>query len=172
MLQAQIGGSSNPGSLRAGINYVFLSDSDSQGLLFQNTLHHYVGKRFGVGVNLGLLSAKNYDEAMQIYTVQNAFYMASVEGTFDLMQNESVAFRLGVGPAVRHRSEISSDPEDQGTQDGSVTHIKTTDIGVDAFIENDFSILRNGVAGGRVGYFYYTKGTAVLSIGIHLGFSF
>ncbi|GAB3819352.1 hypothetical protein GCM10028895_17670 [Pontibacter rugosus] len=165
-------GAGDPGALKAGINYVWLSDSDSQGLMFQNSLQHYVGKRLGVGVNLGLLSAKRYDDAMEIFTVQNTFYMASLQGTFDLMQKETVSFRIGAGPAVRHRSEITSDEIDQGTQDGSVSHLKKTDFGFDAFIENDFSIFRNGIAGGRIGYFYYTEGTAVLSIGLHLGFSF
>ncbi|ARS35898.1 hypothetical protein CA264_10880 [Pontibacter actiniarum] len=161
-----------PAMLKAGVNFVWLSENDSQGLMFSNSFDHYLSDRLAVGLSLGLLSAKRYDEAKEIYTVQNTFYMASLEATFDILQNESVAFRLGAGPTARHRAEINSDPEDEGTQDGSVTHIKTSDVGAFGFIENDFNILRNGVAGGRIAYFHYSEGTPVLSIGMHLGFKF
>lgn len=166
------GAGKEPASLRAGVSFVWLSENDSQGLMFSNSFNHYLGKRLLLGLNVGLLSAKRYDDAKQIYTIQNTFFMGSVDAAFDVMQGEIVTFRLGAGPSFRHRAEINSDPEGQGTIDGSVTHIKTSDVGVHGFLENDFSILRNGVAGGRVSYFHYTEGTPVLSIGLHLGFKF
>ncbi|AKD05267.1 hypothetical protein POKO110462_14535 [Pontibacter korlensis] len=166
------GAGKEPAALKAGVNFVWLSENDSQGMMFSNSFSHYVGKRLSVGLNLGLLSAKRYDDAKQIYTVQNTFYMGSLEAAFDVMQGETVSFRLGAGPSARHRAEVNSDPEGQGTQDGSVTHIKTSDVGFHGFFENDFNILRNGVAGGRVSYFHYTEGTPILSIGLHLGFKF
>lgn len=162
----------NPSSLRASVSYVYLSDFDSQGLMFSNRLHHYLGERFGVGMNLGLLSGSRYDKSSEIYTIKSTYYMGGFEASFDLLQNETLVFRLGGGPTARHRSEINSDPEDIGTVDGSVVHIKTSDVGFTGFIENDFGILRNGVAGGRVEYLYYTKGTPVLALGLHVGFSF
>ncbi|WP_299754463.1 hypothetical protein [uncultured Pontibacter sp.] len=166
------GAGKEPASVKAGVNFVWLSENDSQGLMFSNSLSHYLGSRLSLGLNLGLLSAKRYDEAKKIYTIQNTFYMASLEAAFDVMQGESVSFRLGAGPSFRHRAEVNSDPEEQGTQDGSVTHIKTSDVGAFGFIENDFNILRNGVAGGRISYFHYKEGTPVLSIGLHVGFKF
>ncbi|OKL40193.1 hypothetical protein [Pontibacter flavimaris] len=159
-------------SLKAGVNFVWLSENDSQGLMFSNNLSHYLSDRVSLGLNLGLLSAKRYDDAKQIYTIQNTFFMSSLEAAFDVMQGEIVTFRLGAGPSFRHRAEINSDPEGQGTVDGSVTHIKTSDIGLHGFLENDFGILRNGVAGGRISYFHYKEGTPILSIGLHLGFKF
>lgn len=154
------------------MSFAWLSDFDSQGLMFGNRLHHYLGERFGAGVTLGMLSSSRFDKVKDIYTIKSTYYMWGVEGTFDLLQNESVAFRIGAGPAARHRSEISTENELGGTKDGSVTHIRTSDVGVSGFIENDFGILRNGMAGGRIEYIYYTKGTPVLSLGLHLGFRF
>ena len=165
-------GKNEPTSLRANVGFAWLSDFDSQGLVFGNRLHHYLGERFGAGVTLGLLSSSRFDKVKDIYTIKSTYYMWGVEGTFDLLQNESVAFRVGAGPAARHRSEISTEDEIGGTKDGSVTHVRTADVGVSGFIENDFGILRNGMAGGRVEYIYYTKGTPVLSVGLHLGFRF
>jgi hypothetical protein len=166
------GAGKEPTSLKAGVNFVWLSENDSQGLMFSNSFSHYLGKRLALGLNLGLLSAKRYDDAKKIFTVQNTFYMGSVEAAFDVMNGEKVDVRLGAGPAFRHRAEINSDPEDQGTQDGSVTHIKTSDVGLHGFLENDFGILRNGIAGGRIAYYHFTDGTPILSIGLHLGFRF
>jgi hypothetical protein len=166
------GAGKEPSSLKAGVNFVWLSENDSQGLMFSNNFSHYLSDRLSLGLNLGLLSAKRYDDAKQIYTVQNTFFMSSVDAAFDVMQGEIVTFRLGAGPSFRHRAEINSDPEGQGTVDGSVTHIKTSDIGVQGFLENDFGILRNGIAGGRISYFHYKDGTPILSIGLHLGFKF
>ncbi|GAA4428789.1 hypothetical protein GCM10023188_13410 [Pontibacter saemangeumensis] len=165
-------GSDEPTSLRASVNFVWLSDFDSQGLSFSNRLHHYLGERFGAGLTLGLLSSSRFDKVKDIYTIKSTYYMWGVEGTFDVLKNETVAFRLGAGPAARHRSEISTEDEVGGTKDGSVSHIRTADVGVTAFIENDFGIFRNGMAGGRVEYMYYTKGTPVLSVGLHVGYSF
>lgn len=161
-----------PTTLKAGVSYVWLSDYDSQGLMFYNDFHHYVGGKVAVGMNIAALSASRYDEGMKIYTIKNTFYMASMHATVDLMQNETLAMRLGAGPTVRHRAEINSDAEGEGTVDGSVEHIRTSDVGAVGYLENDFFIFKNGVAGGRIGYHYYTKGTAVFSLGFHLGFSF
>ncbi|GAB3526777.1 hypothetical protein GCM10027443_02410 [Pontibacter brevis] len=162
----------DPSSLRGSVSYVWLSDFDSQGIMFSNRLQHYLGKRFGLGINLGVLTGSRYDESSKIYTIKTSHYMGGFETSYDLLQNETVVFRLGVGATARHRSEINTDPEDFGTVDGSVVHIRTADVGVTGFIENDFGILRNGVAGGRVEYLYYTKGTPVLAVGLHVGFTF
>lgn len=165
-------GSSDPTSLRASVNFVWLSDFDSQGLMFSNRLHHYLGERFGAGLTVGLLSSSRFDKVKDIYTIKSSHYMWGVEGTFDVLRNETVAFRLGAGPAARHRSEISTDEEAGSTTDGTVSHIRTADVGFNAFIENDFDILNKGVAGGRVEYIYFTKGTPVLAVGLHVGFRF
>lgn len=166
------GGVKEPGALKAGVHFVWLSENDSQGLMFNNSFTHYLGDRFGLGLNIGLLSAKRYDDSKQIYTIQNTYVIGSLEAAYDVMQGETVSFRLGAGPSARHRAEINSDIEGQGTVDGSVTHIKTSDMGFFGFIENDFGILRNGVAGGRISYYHYFDGTPILSIGAHLGFRF
>ena len=158
--------------MRASAGFVWLSDFDSQGLMFSNRLHHYVGERFGVGLTAGLLSSSRYDKVKEIYTIKSSYYMAGLEASFDILQNESVAFRVGAGPMARHRSEISTDNANGGTQDGSVVHVRTSDVGFNGYIENDFGILRNGVAGGRVEYMYFTEGTPVLAISLHLGFRF
>ncbi|WP_299820950.1 hypothetical protein [uncultured Pontibacter sp.] len=161
----------DPNMVKAGVSYIWLSEYDSQGIMFSNSFSHHFSDRFAVGLNLGLASGSRYDDVKEIYSIKNAFYMGNLEASFDVMNNESVAFRLGGGVGARHRAEINSNSED-GTVDGSVKHIKTSDVGFNGFIENDFNILRNGVAGGRVGYFYYKSGTSVLSIGLHLGFKF
>ncbi len=161
----------NPNTLKAGIGYVWLSDYDSQGLMFYNSYSHAIGKRAGIGANFGLLNASRYDDTKQIYSIQNTFYMGSLDLMFEPLKNESVVFRLGAGPAIRHRAEINSNAED-GTVDGSVKHIRTSDVGFNGYIENDFNILKNGVAGGRVEYFYFTEGSPVFSIGLHIGFKF
>ena len=165
-------GSKDSGSLRASVSYVWLSDFDSQGLMFNNRLYHYLGERLGIALNMGMLAGSRYDESSKIYTIKNTYYMGGFEIYYDLLQNETVVFRLGGGPTARHRSEINTDPEDIGTVDGSVVHIRTADVGFNGFIENDFGILRNGVAGGRVEYLHYTKGTPVLAVGLHVGFTF
>lgn len=157
--------------LKAGVSYIWLSEYDSQGLMFSNSYSHRFGDRLSVGLNLGLATGSRFDDVKEIYSIKNTFYMANLEASLDLINNESVAFRLGGGPGVRHRAEINSNAED-GTEDGSVKHIKTSDVGFNGFIENDFNILRNGVAGGRVGYFYYSSGTSVFAIGLHIGFKF
>ncbi|MFD3000507.1 hypothetical protein ACFS7Z_09065 [Pontibacter toksunensis] len=163
----------DPGSLRASISYVWLSDFDSQGLMFNNRLHHYLGERFGLGVNVGMLSGSRYDESSRIYTIKSTYYMGGFDLNYDVLQNATLVFRVGAGMTGRHRSEINTDPEDLGgTVDGSVVHIRTADVGVTGFIENDFGIFRNGVAGGRLEYMYYTKGSPVLAIGLHVGFTF
>ncbi|MFD2513439.1 hypothetical protein ACFSRY_06140 [Pontibacter locisalis] len=162
----------DPTSLKAGVSFVWLSDYDSQGLMFSNKLSHYFTKNITVGMNVGLLSAFRYDDLKEIYSVQNTFLMATLEGSIDMINNESVIFRVGGGPGVRYRAEINSDAEDTGTVDGSVIHIKSNDFGFNGYLENDFNILRNGVAGGRIDYFYYTSGTPVLALGFHIGFKF
>lgn len=161
----------DPNMLKAGVSYIWLSEYDSQGLMFNNRYTHHVGKRVAVGLNLGLATGSRYDDIKEIYSIKNTFYMANLEASFDLLNNESVAFRIGGGVGGRHRAEINSNAKD-GTVDGSVKHIKTSDVGYNGFIENDFNILRNGVAGGRVGYYYYTSGTPMLSVGLHVGFKF
>ncbi|MDX5422530.1 MAG: hypothetical protein LPK14_09780 [Hymenobacteraceae bacterium] len=166
------GSKKNPNSLKAGVSFVWLSDYDSQGVMFNNRYNHFFGDRFAAGLNIGLVSASRYDDVKEIYSIKNTFFMAGLEASYDLLQNESVAFRVGGGGNFRRRSEINSNVEDEGTVDGSVAHIKTTDAGFSGFIENDFNILRNGVAGARIEYFHYTKGTPVLAIGLHLGFKF
>ncbi|TPE42857.1 hypothetical protein [Pontibacter mangrovi] len=166
------GAGKEPGALKAGVYFVWLSENDSQGLLFSNNFSHYLSKKLSVGLDVGLLSAKRYDDAKKIFTVQNTFYMASLGAAFDALQGEKVTLRLGAGPSVRHRAEVNSDPEGQGTQDGSVTHIKTSDTGFFGYLENDFGAFRNGIAGGRISYFHYSDGTPVLSIGVHMGFKF
>ncbi|WP_439881945.1 hypothetical protein ACSX1A_02040 [Pontibacter sp. MBLB2868] len=162
----------DPTMLKAGVSFVWLSDYDSQGLMFSNKLSHYFTKNITVGMNVGLLSAFRYDDIKEIYSIQNTFLMATLEGSVDMINNESVIFRVGGGPGIRYRAEINSDAEDVGTVDGSVVHVKSTDIGFDGYLENDFNILRNGVAGGRIDYFYYTSGTPVLALGFHIGFKF
>lgn len=159
-------------TLKAGVSYVWLSDYDSQGMMFSNSFNHYLSNRLSLGLNLGMLSASRYDKVEELFSIKNTFYMGSLEASFDLLRNESIAFRIGGGGAARHRAEINSNAEDEGTLDGKVMHIKTSDFGFNGYIENDFSILKNGVAGGRIGYYYYTKGTPVLSIGMHIGFTF
>ena len=161
----------DPNMLKAGVSYIWLSEYDSQGLMFNNRFSHHLSDRFALGLNIGLANGSRYDDIKEIYSIKNTFYMANLEASFDLLNNESVAFRIGGGVGARHRAEINSNAED-GTADGSVKHIKKSDVGYNGFIENDFNILRNGVAGGRVGYFYYTSGTPVFSIGLHLGFKF
>ena len=161
----------DPNMLKAGVSYIWLSEYDSQGLMFNNRFTHHIGDRFAVGLNMGLATGSRFDNVKEIYSIKNTFYMANLEASFDLLNNESVAFRVGGGLGARHRAEINSNAED-GTVDGSVKHIKTSDVGFNGFIENDFNILRNGVAGGRVGYFSYNNGTAVFSIGLHVGFKF
>ncbi|GAB3204488.1 hypothetical protein GCM10027293_38670 [Pontibacter aydingkolensis] len=157
--------------LKAGVSYIWLSEYDSQGLMFNNRFSHHVSDRFAVGLNMGLAAGSRFDDVKEIYSIKNTFYMANLEASFDVLNNESVAFRIGGGVGARHRAEINSNADD-GTVDGSVKHIKTSEVGYNGFIENDFNILRNGVAGGRVGYFAYTKGTPVFSIGLHIGFKF
>ncbi|MEJ8801720.1 hypothetical protein [Pontibacter sp. H249] len=161
----------DPSALKAGVSYIWLSEYDSQGLMFSNSFSHHLSDRFAVSLNLGLATGSRYDDVKEIYSIKNTFYMANLEASFDLINNQAMAFRIGGGLGGRHRAEINSNAED-GTVDGSVKHIKTSDIGYNGFIENDFNILRNGVAGGRVGYYYYTSGTPVFSIGLHVGFKF
>ncbi|MCJ8164933.1 hypothetical protein MKJ04_08755 [Pontibacter sp. E15-1] len=170
--QGKFGGRKIASSLKAGVNFVWLSEFDSQGIMFTNRYHHYVSDRLGLGLHAGLLSSARYDDVKNIYTIKNTYLVGGAEASFDILQNESVAFRIGAGPMARRRSELTTDEGVGGTQDGSLTHVRTTDIGANAFIENDFGILRNGVAGGRIEYMYYTQGTQVLSIGVHLGFQF
>ncbi|MBB6612052.1 hypothetical protein H7F15_13460 [Pontibacter sp. Tf4] len=162
----------DPNNFKAGISFVWLSDYDSQGLMFSNKFGHYFGERFSVGLNVGLLTASRYDEGKKIFSIKNTFYMGALEAGFDVIRNEQVTLRLGVGGTARRRNEINSEPDDQGTVDGSVVHIKTSDTGVNGFLENDFSFLRSGIIGGRVDYFYYTSGTPVFGIGLHVGFRF
>jgi hypothetical protein len=159
-------------SLKAGVSFVWLTDFDSQGLMFSNRINHYFTKNITGGVNVGLLSAFRYDNIKEIYSVQNTFLMATLEGGVDLINNESVILRVGGGPGVRYRAEINSDAQDVGTKDGSVVHVKSNDFGISTFLENDFNILRNGVAGGRVEYYHYASGTPVLAFGFHIGFKF
>ncbi|HEY4652298.1 MAG TPA: hypothetical protein VIG72_12835 [Pontibacter sp.] len=162
----------DPNNFKSGISFVWLSDYDSQGLMFSNKFSHYLGERLSVGVNVGLLTASRYDEGKQIFSIKNTFYMGALEAGFDLIRNDMVTLRLGAGGTARKRNEINSEAEDQGTIDGSVVHIKTSDVGVNGFLENDFSFLRSGIIGGRVDYFYYTSGTPVFAIGLHVGFRF
>jgi hypothetical protein len=163
--------SKDPNTFKSGVSFVWLSEFDSQGLMFSNRFSHYLGERTALGLNVGLLSASRYDEGKQIYSIKNTFYMGGLEASFDLIQKETISLRLGAGGAARHRSEINSDAE-EGTVDGSVAHIKTSDVGFNGFLENDFSFLRSGVAGARIEYFYYTSGTPVFAIGMHVGFKF
>ncbi|WP_187033085.1 hypothetical protein [Pontibacter deserti] len=164
--------SKDPNAFKAGVSFVWLSDFDSQGLMFSNRFNHYLGERVAVGLNLGLLTASRYDEGKQLYSIKNTFYMGGIEASFDLLSNETVNLRIGAGGSARHRSEINSDPEGEGTFDGSVAHIRTGDVGFNGFLENDFNFGRNGIAGGRIEYLYYSKGTPVFAIGLHVGFKF
>lgn len=168
----QNGANKDPNNFKAGISFVWLSDYDSQGLMFSNKFGHYFGKRFSLGLNVGMLTASRYDEGKQIFSIKNTFYMGTLEAGFDVISNEMVTLRLGAGGTARRRNEINSEPEDQGTVDGSVVHIKTSDVGFNGFLENDFSFLRSGIVGGRVDYFYYSSGTPVFAIGLHVGFKF
>ncbi|WP_461489275.1 hypothetical protein [Pontibacter sp. HJ8] len=161
----------DPNVLKAGISYVWLSDYDSQGLMFYNKYNRYLGDRLSLGLNIGALNASRYDSRKEIYTIRNTFYMASLDLAYDLMQNDMLRARIGAGPGARHRAEINSNIDD-GTLDGSVRHVRTSDVGFYGYLENDFNILRNGVSGFRIEYFHYTEGTPVLSIGFHLGFQF
>ncbi|MBJ6118546.1 hypothetical protein JAO76_10110 [Pontibacter sp. BT310] len=163
--------SKDPNTFVSGISFVWLSEFDSQGLMFHNKFSHYLGERVAVGLNLGLLTASRYDKGKEIYSIKNTFYMGGLETSVDLIQKETINLRLGVGGAARHRSEINSDAE-EGTVDGSVAHIRTSDIGFNGFMENDFNFLRSGVAGWRIGYNYYTNGTPIFAIGVHVGFKF
>lgn len=162
----------DPNTFKSGISFVWLSDFDSQGLMFDSRYNRYLGERLALGLNVGLLTASRYDEGKQLYSIKNTFYMGGLEASFDLLKNESVSLRLGVGGAARHRSEINSDPEGEGTFDGSVAHIRTSDVGFNGYLENDFSFLRSGVVGGRIGYYSYSKGTPVFAMGLHVGFKF
>lgn len=162
----------DPNAFKAGISFVWLSDYDSQGIMFSNRFNHYLGERVAVGLNLGVLAASRYDKVMEIYSIKNTFYMGSLEASVDVLQNDMISLRLGAGGAARHRSEINTDAEDEGTKDGSVIHIRTSDVGFNGFLENDFNFGRNGITGARVDYFYYTKGTPVLAFGMHVGFRF
>ncbi|WP_347156471.1 hypothetical protein [Pontibacter chitinilyticus] len=164
--------SKDDNTLKTGISYVWLSDYDSQGVMFSDRYSHYLGDRFAAGLNLGLLAASRYDEIKQLYTIKNTFYMGTLELSYDVIKNDAIRLRVGAGGSMRHRAEISSNTKDLGTLDGSVRHIKSSEGGYNAFLENDFGILKNGVAGGRIEYFSYAKGTPVFAIGLHIGFSF
>jgi hypothetical protein len=161
----------DPNMLKSGVSYIWLSENDSQGLMFSNRFSHQVGEKFSLGLNVGLAEGSRYDNTQEIFTIKNTFYMGTIEASFDFINNESVAFRVGGGPGARHRAEVNSNAAD-GKVDGSVRHIKASDVGVNGFIENDFNILRNGIAGGRVEYFHYRTGTSIFSIGMHIGFKF
>lgn len=161
----------DPNMLKAGVSYIWLSENDSQGIMFSNKFSHKVGEKLALGLNVGLAEGSRYDNTQEIFTIKNTFYMGTIEASYDFINNESVTFRIGGGPGARHRSEINSNASD-GKVDGSVRHIKSSDVGVNGFIENDFNILRNGIAGGRIEYFHYNKGTSVFSIGMHIGFKF
>ncbi len=163
----------NPNSVKTGVSYVWLSDYDSQGIMFSDQFTHYLrGNKMALGLNVGLLAASRFDEMKQIYAIKNTFYMATLEASYDLLNNETIRLRVGAGPSVRHRAEISSSDADQGTIDGSVKHIKTSEAGFNVFLANDFGVLRHGVAGARIEYFHYAKGTPILSLGMHIGFAF
>lgn len=161
----------DPNTLKAGVSYIWLSEYDSQGVMFNNSFAHHFGKRVAVGLNLGLASGTRFDDIKQIYSIKNTFYMANLEASYDLFNTETLSFRVGGGAGARHRAEINSSAQN-GTADGSVRHINTSDFGYNGFIENDFNFLRNGVAGGRIGYYYYATGTPIFSIGLHMGFKF
>ncbi len=161
----------DPNAYKSGASFVWLSEYDSQGLMFSNRYSRYLGERAALGVNVGLLTASRYDSGKEIFSIKNTFYMGTLEASFDLIQKETVSLRLGAGGSARHRSEIDSDAE-EGTVDGSVAHIRTSDIGFNGYLENDFTFLRSGIVGGRVEYFYYTKGTPIFALGLHVGFRF
>jgi len=162
----------DPNTFKSGISFVWLSDFDSQGLMFSSGYNHYLSERLALGLNVGMVAASRFDEGKQLYSIKNTFYMGGLEASFDLLKNESVSLRLGAGGTARHRSEINSDPEGEGTFDGAVAHIRTSDVGFNGFLENDFSFLRSGIIGARVGYYSYSSGTPVFAIGLHVGFRF
>ncbi|MEJ8755820.1 hypothetical protein WG947_02330 [Pontibacter sp. H259] len=162
----------NPNTFKSGVGFVWLSDFDSQGLMFNNSYNRYLTERVALGLNVGLVTASRYDEGKQLYSIKNTFYMGGLEASFDLLKNETVSLRLGAGGTARHRSEINSDPEGEGTFDGAVAHIRTSDVGYNGFLENDFTFLRSGIIGARVGYYSYSKGTPIFAIGMHVGFRF
>ncbi|WP_250427323.1 hypothetical protein [Pontibacter ruber] len=160
-----------PNTLKTGVSYAWLSEYDSEGLMFYTNYNNYFGDRFAIGFNVGALNASRYDKAKQIYTVKNNFYMGSLDATYDLLQNDMITLRIGGGPALRHRGEVNANIVD-GTPDGSVRHVRASDIGVNGYIENDFNFSRFGVMGGRVAYHHYSEGTPVFSLGFHVGFKF
>lgn len=160
-----------PNTLKTGVSYAWLSDYDSQGLMFYTNYNNYFGDRFAIGINIGALNASRFDKSKEIYTIKNTFYMGSLDASYDLLQNDMITLRVGGGPALRHRAEVNSNVED-GTADGSVRHVRASDTGVNAYLENDFNFSRFGVMGGRVGYHYFSEGTPVFSMGFHVGFKF
>jgi hypothetical protein len=161
----------DPNILKTGVSYVLLTEYDSQGAMFYNDLSHYIGDRVAMGFNFSVLNASRFDQVQQIFSIKNSFYTGSFHMSLDMVQNQTITLRAAAGPTFRHRAEINSSA-DNGTIDGSVRHIRTADIGGLAFIENDFNLSRYGVAGGRIAYYYYTKGTPVFAVGFHVGFVF
>ena len=65
----------DPNMLKAGVSYIWLSENDSQGIMFSNRFSHQIGEKFSLGLNVGLAEGARYDDRQEIFTIKNTFYM-------------------------------------------------------------------------------------------------
>lgn len=168
-------------NFRTAFGFGYIVDDDNSGAIFSNQYTRELTERINGSVTLEYLSSSRYEKSRQLFTSRKAFIMADVSVIFDVLEKGVTTIKLGVGPAVRRRSELdlttSPDADDITTpsraNDPAVfVHNRSKDFGGKVTFENDFYSDNRMTFGWRAAGYVYNDGTPIFTAGLHMGFSF
>jgi len=169
-----------PNHFRTGVGFAYILEGDNSGALFSQQYTRELTDHLHFSVSGEYLSSSRYDQQVKLFTSRKAFVMFDASFFYDLTETGKYTIKLGIGPAVRRRSELDllKGEVDEGTitpienSDLTFVHIRERDIGGKIVAETDFFNDNRLFFGLRASGYVYNKGTSIFALGLNMGYSF
>ncbi|MFB9863000.1 hypothetical protein EFA69_03050 [Rufibacter immobilis] len=169
-----------PNHFRTGVGFAYIMEGDNSGALFSQQYTRELTDHLHFTVSAEYLSSSRYDQTRELFTSRKAFVMFDASLFYDLTETAKYTIKLGVGPAVRRRSELDlvrGEPDEGvvtpiANSDDAFVHIRKRDIGGKVVLETDFFNDNRLFFGMRASGYVYNHGTSIFAVGLNMGYSF
>ena len=183
-LQAQ--STSSPNRLSAGVDYVSLASVPDPGLGYRvGYAKNLAAGRFMVGGNLGYISAPGVVGSYGEYRSEgrkSERFTADLTLSYDLLNQERQALRLGVGPSVWYRKDdefrgydVIIESIELGTVKGvnfERKQVNEPNFGFHLTGEYEYLVTQRIALAGRAGFTHFFKTGFNPMAGVSLGYRF
>ncbi|WP_192822565.1 hypothetical protein [Rufibacter sp. LB8] len=159
-------------NFRTGVGFAYIVEGDNSGAIFSQQYTRELSDRLNLSVSGEYLSSSRYDQGQKIFTSRKAFVMFDAAVSWDLTEHPTYGVKIGVGPAVRRRSEVDLKTGLSGNDVNNYIHSRERDFGGKVFLENDFYSDNRLFFGGRAAGYFYNKGSNIFAISVNMGYAF